>query len=227
MERKLFSSLLQLLCVLIALSGPASVFGSTFQCIQLKIKTHLGKVATRSKVSGLELYDPTSRYLFLGEGEHGGTVYRVHPSNGKPPYVLKEYFDSGQRTWDALAFSKLHKLMPHTDGIEIVHPELLGKRSMKLPNIEGETLEKAIEDPNLSHSERVELTRRWNQFVKSVYAAMRADPHSIRPLHRTRNSLYSCYSPYQENGQRFMILHKPDNVIVEAKTGRMFVVDPY
>lgn len=106
MERRFLSALLPLLSALIALSGSASVFGSTFECIQLNIQAHLGQDVPQSEVSGLELYDPTSHYSFLGKGEMGGSVYRVRPSNGKPTYVLKQYFEPEMRKRDELGFEK-------------------------------------------------------------------------------------------------------------------------
>lgn len=227
MGRSLLSTLLPLLSALTVLSGPTSVFGSTFECIQLDIKVHLGQDAPDSEVSGLELYDPTSHYSFLGKGEMGGTVYRVRPSDSKPSYVLKQYFDTEMRRKDELGFAKLLQLLPPMEGIEIVRPEVVGKLSMKLPDINGETLEKAVNDPRLSDSQRIELTSRWNRFIKRVDSAVRGDPHSRGPTYMTFSPLHRFLASFTENDQKFPILLKPDNVVVDPKTGRMFVIDPF
>jgi hypothetical protein len=229
MSRKSFSvrSLLTLFFALAALLGPASSLGTTAECLEFNINVHLGYEANPTESRALEFYDPNSQYFILGRGLMGGSVYRVVPSNGKPAYVLKQYRGEYMRTRDELAFAKLNQQIPPQKEIEIVRPEILGKYSMKLPNIEGVNLQKAMEDPKLSKSQKAQLTQAWNQFIKKASSTLSNDPHAASPELNTHRELHSFSVRFSENGQDFNVLLKPDNVIVETKTGRMYVVDPF
>lgn len=229
MGRKLRSThpLLSLLGILASLLGPALTLASTLECLEFNINVHLGVEANPTESRALELYDPNSQYYLLGQGMMGGSVYRVIPSNGKPSYVLKQYRGEYMRTRDELAFAKLNEKIQPQKEIEIVRPEILGKTSMKLPNIEGENLQTALENPNLSESQKAQLTQAWNHFIEKASSTLSNDPHAAGPELLTHRALHSFSARFFENGQHFNILLKPDNAIVETKTGRMFVVDPF
>lgn len=229
MSRKSFSvrSLLTLFFALTALLGSASSLGTTAECLEFDIQVHLGHSAYSGDIKALELYDPNSLYFELGTGEGGGSVYRVHPPDGKPTYVLKEYRDAAKRDNDAVTYSFLKNLPYSTEGIEIVYPEVIGKKSMKFPDIEGQTLKSVMHAPGLSQSERKHLIDKWNHFLEQTSAEVMKEAGISDDGLGQYYGLQSYFVKFKHNGKMIGIWLKADNVIVQPKTGRMFVIDPY
>jgi hypothetical protein len=215
------------MAVFVVLISPPSTFTSSLECIQYNLKANLGFEIPLNEAASLELYDPTSSYFKLGSGPGGGTVYRVIPSDGKPSYALKEYRNPTQRNSDDAAFKRLHHWMLPVDGIEIVQPEIVGTKSMRLPDIKGETLDQVLRDPNVSEAEKKRLLEIWNRFIDLAHETLPLAADVDDDTLFNRHPIHTFEISFRTKEERYSILLKPDNVIVEAGTGRMFLIDPF
>lgn len=218
--------LLSLFGVLSALAGSFSAFGTTLECLKFDISTHLGHAVDHPNVHSLELYDSNSRYFMLGEGSNGA-VYRVVPLHGEPSYVLKEYSTSQRRNSDMVGFLRLHRGMPHVEGVEVIHPQIIGKKSMRLPDVQGQTLAKVLQDPKISEAEKNHLIATWNHFLEQANAALPKGPGVFRHDLDKRDPAHIFEMIFVDNNIPYTLWLKPDNVIVQAKTGHLFLIDPY
>lgn len=220
-------SILTLFSALTVLLGPVSSLGTPAECIEFDIKAYLGHPAYSGDAKALEFHDPDSRYFELGTGEGGGTVYRVLPPDGKPAYVLKEYRDPRKRDADEVTYSFLKRLPLPRDGVEIVYPEVIGKKSMRFPNIEGQTLKSAIEGSELAPAEKEHMIERWNRFLEETSASVMREAGIKDDGLGHYYHLRAYEVKFRRGGKVIGIWLKADNVIVQSKTGRMFIIDPY
>lgn len=203
------------------LCAPSLAFADLAGCIRFEISVHFGSELTPYEISTLEVQDPGSEYFNLGSGPGGGTVFRVIPP-GEESHELKEYRKALTRDDDMWRFSVIHQKVPKDPFVEVVRPQALKSRSMRLPDIQGQPLDKVIRESKISAEEKAQLIKGWNEFVARVGNAFGVSQR-IRPYETLHTLSFSIVTP----GRTRAIMLKPDNVIVEAKTGRMFLVDPY
>lgn len=205
-------------------------FGNTAECIAFNLSVEFGYELSQGRISDLEVRDPGSRYFELGSGCGGGgaCVYRVIPSDPRSPYELKEYRKSETRDDDAEAFSFIRKVAPARSEVEVSNPQVVGKRSMILPDVEGLPLDSLLHNAHrnkISKTEREHLVQTWNHFVRQIGTSLGTRVKLDEP--GTGDGLLALRFEGRSDGKYIRIWLKPDNVVVEAKTGRMFLVDPF
>ena len=185
---------------------------------------HVGTPTGEVRIRNLEMHVEGANYHDLGAGG-GGIVVRVEPPPGSPPFILKQFFASGRREFEDRATAQLLRDSKNVKTkIQILRSTPIGKQSSRIDDVQGQTLQNLLKSETLSPSERAHLLREWNEFVRGV----RGNVHkSRRMISGVYNQVEVLKYQFEKNGVYGEVFLKPDNVIVESGTGRMYINDAY
>jgi hypothetical protein len=173
----------------------------------------------------IENHEPSAIYFRLGSGIGGGTVYRVIPTDGRSPYILKEYNNLYSRENDLAAFRLIRQEVPLPSDIEVIDPRSAGKKSMISQNILGQTLSSVIGNNDVPMNERERLIKVWNHFIDRTHTTLTRDAHWFD--FDNKGKIHTLHLNIYKNGRTVTIWLKPDNAIVDSMDGRIFLIDPH
>ena len=192
--------------------------------LSFEFAPHVGTPSTVTQIGYLEMRVEGASYHELGRGG-GGLVVRVVPPEGSPPFVLKNFFDLGRREIEERAMVQLEKDSKHVKTkIRFVRQVPVGQKTARLDDVRGQTLKDLLDGVTLSSAERTHLLREWNELVRGVRSRVPKGRRKIDATYKGAEVLRYSFDKKDVSGDVFL---KPDNVIVESGTGRMYIIDPY
>lgn len=166
----------------------------------------------------------SDRVYRLGEGLMGGTVYRIVPAQGSP-YVLKVYNQISSALGDIDSFE-------YWRGLELDEFVRLARYSlppnsavMRIESIEGMTVEALLQNPLVDPATQGIVRARYQQLLNNFVE--RVAFTSMNIIHRRVEQNAAYFTLDHRLGQNIGIALKPDNVIVDAQTLELVLVDPF
>lgn len=171
----------------------------------------------------------TNGLVPFASGNEGKLFFKSLP--GGKPEVEKQFFSKMNQKPDAEAakrnYAELAKMKRYSDegllpGLEVVKPTLNG-HIMHMSYIPGKSVRDVIRDTSVSPAVRAEVTKRYNDMVDEVFKVWKGRGVKIS----TSNIQGVRFLYVSGRNNREMVTIDPYNILVDARTLRLFMIDPY
>ena len=186
-----------------------------------------------------EKLDPDHRYHYLGSGVNG-TVHRISSLNSsRAPWIRKVYNAHTIALNDMIGFEDLQKIAEKSKKFRVVKVERLiapmnGRPTfMMLEDVKGTDLAAIWDNKNIPEELKLDLKKRYREIVDVVEKEI-TQTKDVNSIYRMRVSsgvdnlileLKNENIPLQNNLQHIII--KPDNILLEADTRELVLIDPF
>lgn len=187
----------------------------------------------------IDEYTRGATWRLLGSGWSDlNSVFRVTPASGAP-YQLKQYGSPLARDADMRRFAFLRELVRDRRDlkVDVAEPIAVGERSMRLRDVRGKNLESVLVDGDLPLRDERILVNQFNRFSRAVADALWRDHPGRFESELRRWDVGEAgkveslnIAPPLSEGQRpgqIRLKIKANQVLVEAVTGRLKLIDPY
>jgi hypothetical protein len=194
-----------------------------------RLTPHLGEPVNGESLQKIEKRDQKANYFLLGEGTGGGAVYRAITATSHFNSIHKVYFSGVQRNGDIDSLSFLNLVKGRSlPRMIIIKPDQIGERSLVYQDVRGKSLDRVLRENEVSENGKLKLVNDWNDFNYRVRDFL--DKHSIKYsdwYYENEVPIYSIAAEFVWAGRPVKIWLKPDNVIVEEKSGQLWLTDPF
>lgn len=190
-----------------------------------KVTTNTTTRPTQSERMNIEGVIPSDRITKLGDGLFGN-VFRVEPQD-RASYIIKQYHNPKERDHDLLRFQKIQSELIRANidrsVIQNAKAKAYGLQSMILPDIKGKDLAQVLSENELSTSDKQRLLAAWINLINHIRnSALAAGVKIEKGIIEGFPTIQTIPSAHQLQWQL-----KPQNIIVESGTGRLYIVDPW
>lgn len=164
----------------------------------------------------------------LNQGINGGPVYRVFESTyGNESYIFKEYFEHEPRNNDLMAFDFLKNLLKGSTNIKVA--KVLGHdkdRAMYIEDTRGQALDQILSDVTIPEELRAYLSQKYENALNEIRQKVKS--HNHRFGYNNESRIY--FQLFESNPVQLPSLEvfiKPDNIVVDARTLDLVIIDPF
>lgn len=182
--------------------------------------------------------DLQSKWFRLGKGLMGGTVYRVVPQDGRPPYIIKKYEASGSCKDDMKAFDLMQDLFAKNpkSGFGVIDYRKIDETTLRLPDIYGRNLLESYDFA--TPPARKKLEEKYNHLLDLAakqlevwfQEKMKSEPRPRGRYTQRTDILFpelKTFSLSLNDGTApIEIFLKPDNILID-RDGVMWIIDPF
>lgn len=182
------------------------------------------KVGRKLNVAPLKGLDD-HQFYFLGRGQMGGDVYRMISPDDQS-LVLKRYERKENRENDVYAFDLIRQSLGLAASVRVVRMlRLRGEHDMYLEDVRGQSYEHVLKSKELDW----ELRRKIQDVYEAALGQIDQNIRRLGTIVRFGREVDAVSALILVPGrtQPVTIYVKPDNVIVDARTLELVIVDPF
>lgn len=166
---------------------------------------------------------------FLGQGQGGGGEVFLINRLSESPFVVKRYRRQERLEYDLQALHLLRGLRQDQNELifRIPEAEALSQQLMRLSFIKGLPLNELLATPEryrIGRRTHHNIKQNYEQAVEQLPTILRARGFWLEHIPDYQRLPFTARSP---EGQGYHFFVKPENVLVDATDGSLWLIDPF